>query len=88
VDRPLTTPRHWRRNRNRLVRASLVAGGELIGRIGDCDDDGVTLLASGALRRVRYTELRRAVVEVEFRPPPAAELAALDGARRHDLEER
>jgi ribosome maturation factor RimP len=88
VDRPLTAPRHWRRNRQRLVRAWLVAGGELIGRIGDCDDDGVTLLASGALRRVLYTELRRAVVEVEFRPPPAAELAALDGARRHDLEER
>jgi ribosome maturation factor RimP len=88
VDRPLTAPRHWRRNRLRMVRASLLAGGELIGRIGDCDDDGVTLLTSGALRRVRYTELRRAVVEVEFRPPPADELAALGGARRHDLEER
>lgn len=88
VDRPLTAPRHWRRNRLRLVRTSLVAGGELVGRIGECDDDGVTLLASGALRRVRYAEVRRAVVEVEFRPPPAAELAALDGARRLDLEER
>ncbi|MBV9059336.1 MAG: ribosome maturation factor RimP [Pseudonocardiales bacterium] len=88
VDRPLTAPRHWRRNRQRLVRASLVDGGELLGRIGDCDDDGVILLASGTLRRVRYAQLRRAVVEVEFRPPPAAELAALDGARRHDLEER
>jgi ribosome maturation factor RimP len=88
VDRPLAAPRHWRRNRLRLVRAWLVAGGELIGRIGDCDDDGVTLLVSGALRRVRYTELRRAVVEVEFRSPPAAELAALDGARRHNWEER
>ena len=88
VDRPLTQPRHWRRNRRRLVRAALVDGGELVGRIGDCDDEGVTLLASGALRRVLYTELRRAVVEVEFRQPPAAELAALDGGQRHDLEER
>lgn len=88
VDRPLTHPRHWRRNRLRLVRAALVAGGELIGRIGDCDDEGVTLLASGSLRRVRYTELRRAVVEVEFRHPPATELAALDGASRRDWEER
>jgi ribosome maturation factor RimP len=88
VDRPLTQPRHWRRNRRRLVRVALVAGGELLGRIGDCDDEGVTLLVSGALRRVRYAELRRAVVEVEFRPPPAPELAALDGARRQDLEER
>jgi hypothetical protein len=37
---------------------------------------------------VPYGDLRRAVVEVEFRRPPAAELAALDGARRQDLEER
>ncbi|MGH3801918.1 MAG: ribosome maturation factor RimP, partial [Pseudonocardiaceae bacterium] len=58
------------------------------GRIGDCDDEGVTLLVSGALRRVRFAELRRAVVEVEFRQPPVAELAALDGAGRQDLEER
>jgi len=88
VDRPLTHPRHWRRNRLRLVRAALVAGGELIGRIGDCDDEGVTLLASGSLRRVRYTELSRAMVEVEFRHPPADELAVLDGASRQDWEER
>jgi ribosome maturation factor RimP len=60
----------------------------LIGRIGDCDDEGVTLLASGSLRRVRYTELSRAVVEVEFRHPPTTELAALDGASRQDWEER
>ena len=38
--------------------------------------------------RVRYTELSRAVVEVEFRHPPASELAALDGASRQDWEER
>jgi ribosome maturation factor RimP len=88
VDRPLTQPRHWRRNRLRLVRTVLVAGGELVGRIGDSDDEGVTLLASGVLRRVRYTELRRAVVEVEFRSPPAAELAVLESAERHDWEER
>lgn len=88
VDRPLTQPRHWRRNRLRLVRAALVSGGELVGRIGDCDDEGVTLLTSGALCRVRYAELRRAVVEVEFRQPPATELAALDGASRLDWEER
>ena len=88
VDRPLTHPRHWRRNRLRLVRATLMTGGELVGRIGDCDDEGVTLLVSGALRRVLYTELGRAVVEVEFRQPPADEVAVLDGARRHDLEER
>jgi ribosome maturation factor RimP len=88
LDRPLTQPRHWRRNRLRLVRVSLVTGENLVGRIGDCDEEGVTLLVSGALRRVRYVELRRAVVEVEFRQPPVAELAALDGLGPQDLEER
>jgi ribosome maturation factor RimP len=88
VDRPLTQPWHWRRNRLRLVRVTLMAGEELVGRIGDCDDEGVTLLASGVFRRVRYAELRRAVVEVEFRQPPVAELAALDGPGPQDLEER
>ncbi len=88
VDRPLTRPRHWRRNRLRLVRVVVADSAELVGRIGDCDDEGVTLLVSGALRRVRYAELRRAVVEVEFRQPPAAELAALGGAERQNLEER
>ncbi|HKR49142.1 MAG TPA: ribosome maturation factor RimP [Pseudonocardiaceae bacterium] len=88
VDRPLTQPRHWRRNRLRLVRVTAVDGAELVGRIGDCDDEGVMLLVSGALRRMRYVELRRAVVEVEFRQPPAAELVALNGAQRQDLEER
>ncbi|MGH3753115.1 MAG: ribosome maturation factor RimP [Pseudonocardiaceae bacterium] len=87
VDRPLTLPRHWRRNRLRLVRVAGADGAELVGRIGDCDDEGVTLLVSGALRRVRYAELRHAVVEVEFRQPPAVELAALGGASRPDLEE-
>lgn len=80
VDRPLTQPRHWRRNRMRLVRVLLAEGGELVGRIGGCDDEGVTLLVSGALRRVCYAELARAVVEVEFNQPPAAEVAALDAA--------
>lgn len=84
VDRPLTHPRHWRRNRLRLVRATVADEGELVGRVGDCDEESVTLLVSGALRRVRYAKLDRAVVEVEFRPPPAAELATLGGAERQD----
>lgn len=78
VDRPLTQPRHWRRNRLRLVRVRRTDGAEVVGRVGDCDDEGVTLLADGALRRMRYADVARAVVELEFNQPPAAELAALD----------
>lgn len=84
VDRPLTQPRHWRRNRLRLVRVTLTDQGELVGRVGDCDDEGVTLLVAGAVRRVPYATLDRAVVEVEFSPPPAAEIAALDAAAQQD----
>ncbi|MCA1675481.1 MAG: ribosome maturation factor RimP [Actinobacteria bacterium] len=85
VDRPLTAPRHWRRNRLRLVRATLREGGEIVGRVGDCDSTAVTLLVSGELRQVAFAELDRAVVEIEFRPPPAEELAVLAG---HDQGSR
>ena len=85
VDRPLTAPRHWRRNRLRLVRASLREGGEILGRVGDCDEAAVTLLVSGELRRVAFAELDRAVVEIEFRPPPAEDLAVL---AEHDDDSR
>lgn len=80
VDRPLTRPRHWRRNRLRLVRARLGDGQEIVGRVGDADADAVTLLVSGEPRRVRFDEVDRAVVEVEFREPPASEIAVLEAS--------
>ncbi|MQA14633.1 MAG: ribosome maturation factor RimP [Pseudonocardiaceae bacterium] len=88
VDRPLTRPRHWRRNRLRLVRVRRVDGDEFVGRIGDCDAEGVTLLADGALQRVRYVEMERAAVELEFNQPPATELAALDAPQSGTEEQR
>lgn len=93
VDRPLTRPRHWQRNRLRLVRAVLADGGELVARVGECDDEGVTLLVSGTPRRVCFADLDHAVVQVEFSPPPAAEVAALDrasqqGSSAQNMEER
>ncbi|GAA4855213.1 MULTISPECIES: ribosome maturation factor RimP [Saccharopolyspora] len=96
VDRPLTRPRHWHRARNRLARIALVAGGELRARVGAADEDGVTVLADGEIRRVAYRDVERAVVEVEFQQPPAQELAKLEqaaggaperGADREDTEE-
>jgi ribosome maturation factor RimP len=82
VDRPLTEPRHWRRNRLRLVRAALVDGGELVGRIGDCDDEGVTLLASGALRRVRYARRARRAGTAGFGGTVNVDIAALRAIER------
>jgi ribosome maturation factor RimP len=68
VDRPLTEPRHWRRNRDRLVKATLVDGSQLTGRVGDSDGLGVTLEVSGTERRVVYDDITKAIVQVEFNP--------------------
>ena len=75
VDRPLTEPRHWRRNRDRLVKATLRDGTQLTGRIGDSDGDGVTLDVSGTPRHLTYDAVAKALVQVEFnrKRPDAAE---------------
>lgn len=77
LDRPLTRPRHWRRARLRKVA---VRAGEdaFVARVGDADDHGVRLLVDGDIRHVRFTDIDHAVVEVEFREPPAAEIAKLE----------
>jgi len=61
VDRPLTEPRHWRRNLGRLVVA-----GDLRGRIVAADDAGVTLLVDGAEHVVPYADLPAGQVQIEF----------------------
>jgi ribosome maturation factor RimP len=81
VDRPLTAPRHWRRARLRLVEVEPHEGAKFTGRVGDAGPDSVVLLVDGALREVRYADMRRATVEVEFRQPPAEELRALGASR-------
>lgn len=77
VDRPLTLPRHWRRARLRLVKARMADGAELLARAGDADERGVTLLVDGEPRLIGFDEIERAVVQVEFSEPPAAEIRAL-----------
>ncbi|WKN49966.1 ribosome maturation factor RimP [Nocardioides sp. Arc9.136] len=66
VDRPLTLPRHWRRNADRLVKVTTTDGQTLTGRVTASDDDGVTLDVTGRARRVAYTEVAKALVQVEF----------------------
>jgi len=78
VDRPLTTPRHWRRAHRRLVVVRPQEGEPFQGRVGVAGDDAVALLVDGALRQVRYADVAHAAVEVEFAPPPEKDLALLD----------
>jgi ribosome maturation factor RimP len=66
ADSPLTLPRHWRRNAGRLVKLTLVEGGEVVGRIGDSDDDSVSLDVDGDQRQVAYADVARARVQIEF----------------------
>ena len=67
VDRPLTLPRHWRRNRGRLVKVTLVEGGQVTGRIGASDDEGVTLKLEDGERRTAYADIAKALVQIEFK---------------------
>ncbi|MEU5852074.1 MULTISPECIES: ribosome maturation factor RimP [Saccharopolyspora] len=80
VDRPLTRARHWRRARYRLVKIRFADGEKLVARVGAADDEGVTVLVAGELRRVAYRDVERAVVEVEFQQPPAEDLVKLERA--------
>ncbi len=66
VDRPLTEPRHWRRNVRRLVVATLREGPAVTGRITAADDAAVTLDVDGAEQRLPYDGLVRGNVQVEF----------------------
>ena len=78
VDRPLTTPRHWRRAHLRLVAVRPHEGAPFTGRVGPAGDGSVTLLVDGTVRDVRYADVAHAAVEVEFAPPPQAEITVLD----------
>lgn len=72
TSRPLTAPRHFRRNVGRLVALTLADGGTLTGRIVAAGADGLRLAdpqAAGndeAVRFVDYAALHRAQVQVEF----------------------
>ena len=66
VDRPLTLPRHWRRNVDRLVKVTLSEGESLEGRIATSDDVAACIDVDGAIREVAYADIARAQVQVEF----------------------
>ena len=66
VDRPLTLPRHWRRNADRLVKVTLTDGSSMTGRIGDSGDETVVLEVSGVDKLLAYEDVARALVQIEF----------------------
>jgi ribosome maturation factor RimP len=66
VDRPLTLPRHWRRNADRLVTVTLTGGEVVTGRIGASTDAAVSLDVDGKAREVAYGDVAKALVQIEF----------------------
>lgn len=72
VDRPLTQPRHWRRNLDRLVRVQPQEGADFTGRIVGADESGATVMLDGTPRYVAYADVAKAKVEIEFNRPRAA----------------
>jgi ribosome maturation factor RimP len=95
AERLLTQPRHWRRAATRLVKAQLAAGGEVTGRVLESDDEGVLLeippvkgRGKATERRLAFTEIAKARVQVEFnRKDSAAEEEIVDDIELDDASD-
>ncbi|GAA3877431.1 ribosome maturation factor RimP [Tessaracoccus defluvii] len=66
VSRPLTAPKHYRRNTGRLIKVTAAEGGSVTGRIVTVTDDAVTLDVDGETREVELATVTKAVVQVEM----------------------
>ena len=70
VDRPLTQPRHFAKNIDRLLKIVKLDGSEVTGRILSNTDQDVTLTVTVKKEIIEQTvslsEIKRAVVEIEF----------------------
>jgi ribosome maturation factor RimP len=69
IDRPLVHPRHWRRNRDRLVKVTTTGGATYTGRIKDAGDSEATVVVDGKERTVSYGDVSKARIEIEFNRP-------------------
>ena len=63
LDRPLTKPRHWRKNIDRLVKIVLLDGKEVKGRVKDVSEISTTVDD----QVVNFSEIKRATLEIEFK---------------------
>ena len=63
LDRPLTKPRHWRKNQDRLIKIVLNDGKEIKGRIKDSTETSVTVDE----QIINFADIKRATLEIEFK---------------------
>ena len=73
VDRPLTAPRHWRRNRTRLVKVATAEATALEGRLIEVDDNGIGVESDGVVTRLAWHRVASGRVQVEFNRPSKTE---------------
>jgi len=66
VDRPLTQPRHWQKNVDRLVKITLIDGTITTGRIAKVSESGPTILGKSGEESFTFSDIKRAQVEIEF----------------------
>ncbi|THJ68012.1 ribosome maturation factor RimP [Arthrobacter echini] len=77
VSRPLTEPRHWRRNVGRMIEVKQVGGDVVLGRLENVTDAGVRLLPQLPVRKgtkpkqgepltLDFSRISKGVVQVEF----------------------
>ena len=69
VDRPLTNPRHWRKNHGRLINVTLHDQKSVKGRIGDSTEIDVEIDSV----KIAYSAIKRALIEIEFKSLKSAE---------------
>ena len=63
LDRPLTKPRHWRKNQDRLIKIVFIDGKEVTGRIKDSTENSVTVDE----QVINFADIKRATLEIEFK---------------------
>ena len=62
IDRPLTVPRHWRKNKSRLIKVTMLDGSVIEGRIGESTEIDVQVGETTAI----FAEIKKAIVQIEF----------------------
>jgi ribosome maturation factor RimP len=83
IDRPLSLPRHWRKNIGRLVNVELADGSQFTDRIVECDETFVTFTQQGTMAQ---EAVARAIVQIEFNKAAVADTEDDDFEDEDDTE--
>ena len=67
IDRPLTKSRHWKKNKDRLVKIHFKSN-VFEGRIKKVEELEVQLEIKGKLQSFQYSDIDKAIIQVEFNP--------------------